>query len=110
MTSSLLNSALLLGVMAGHLIVSLKIFHDRKKKFDYSYFALIFAALLCGSLVYSGILWILKPLDVIIDSSVFDDPKYPYIIGFTLILFPILSLMFLIETLTKPKKEEEDIK
>ncbi|MCZ7392215.1 MAG: hypothetical protein ABOK23_11050 [Candidatus Methanoperedens sp.] len=97
MTNIELNNGLQFFVMILFLIVSSILFFRRKKKLDYSYIPIVIVSLLSGSVFYAGLLWILRPLNIIVDNRIFDDPSYSFIIGFVLILFTIISLKEFIE-------------
>lgn len=92
-----LNIELQLLIMVFVFVVTSILFFIRKKKLDYSYIPIIIVSLSGGVAIYAGLLWILKPLGIIIDKSIFDSPLYNFIMGLVLIVFTIISLNKVIE-------------
>lgn len=99
------NNGWQISLMIVFLIVSSILFFKRKKKLDYTYLPIVILSLFSGSLFYAGLLWILRPLNIIVDNRIFDDPSYSFMIGIVVILFTIISLKEFIEKATIEKEK-----
>jgi hypothetical protein len=84
-------------IMVVTLCITSIFFFVRKNKLDNDYIILIIFSLLSGATVYAGLLWILKPLGIVIDNTIFDSPVYNIMMGLVLIVFTIISLRKLIK-------------
>lgn len=65
--------------------------------FDYEYVLLVLMSVLTGGSFYAGLVWALKPFNLLPDNSIYSNLVYNLLIGFILMAFAIISIKKWIE-------------
>ena len=82
------------------LIIGSIIYFKKMKSFNVNYIFFLIISILAGGSLYAGIVWILKPYNLIQNVSIYDEALYNWLVGLILISFSIISVKDYLNNLT----------
>lgn len=92
-----------LGIIFTLVIIHSYYYFRKKKEFNIEFLFFIISAILSGGAIYAGVMWIMKPFNVITDESVYNSPLYNVLVGLVLLLFSVIAVKNEIQKITSSK-------